>query len=298
MTQKRRNEITGLRGLSACAIAYIFHYTELFHTMPERFPIQAAVMGFLARYGVCMSEIFFMLSGLLLYWSYQKRLSEGELRLGSFILPKMKKIYPMMMASALVTWLLQKVGYAIYGVYILHPDGAGVRNSLKALLVSLLGLQTGWISDNDTLAVNGPSWFVSVFFVCYAIYYLLTRYVRGRLWQNVSYMGMMALGIFLMIHPLGLPLFCRHYTGTDHRKDQGAGQDVFLYIGKCGIDRQSGSGRKTREPADFVVCQRFCVDKSDLSGMSGGYPAKDLWGKTFCLAGKCLYADLFVEYGD
>lgn len=133
MTQKRRNEITGLRGLSACAIAYIFHYTELFHTMPERFPIQAAVMGFLARYGVCMSEIFFMLSGLLLYWSYQKRLSEGELRLGSFILPKMKKIYPMMMASALVTWLLQKVGYAIYGVYILHPDGAGVRNSLKAL---------------------------------------------------------------------------------------------------------------------------------------------------------------------
>lgn len=102
MTQKRRNEITGLRGLSACAIAYIFHYTELFHTMPERFPIQAAVMGFLARYGVCMSEIFFMLSGLLLYWSYQKRLSEGELRLGNFILPKMKKIYPMMMASALV----------------------------------------------------------------------------------------------------------------------------------------------------------------------------------------------------
>ena len=85
MTQKRRNEITGLRGLSACAIAYIFHYTELFHTMPERFPIQAAVMGFLARYGVCMSEIFFMLSGMLLYWSYQKRLSEGELRLGNFI---------------------------------------------------------------------------------------------------------------------------------------------------------------------------------------------------------------------
>lgn len=213
------------------------------------------------------------------------------------------------MASALVTWLLQKVGYAIYGVYILHSDGAGVRNSLKALLVSLLGLQTGWISDNDTLAVNGPSWFVSVFFVCYAIYYLLTRYVRGRLWQNVSYMGMMALGIFLMIHPLGLPLlyctsgrgyfsFCRHYTGTDHRKDQGAGQDVFLYIGKCGIDRQSDLGRNSRELADFVVCQRFCVDKSDLSGMSGGYPAKDLWGKTFCLAGKCLYADLFVEHGD
>lgn len=214
MTQKRRNEITGLRGLSACAIAYIFHYTELFHTMPERFPIQAAVMGFLARYGVCMSEIFFMLSGLLLYWSYQKRLSEGELRLGSFILPKMKKIYPMMMASALVTWLLQKVGYAIYGVYILHPDGAGVRNSLKALLVSLLGLQTGWISDNDTLAVNGPSWFVSVFFVCYAVYYLLTRYVRGRLWQNLSYIAMMALGIFLMIHPLGLPLlYCTSGRG-------------------------------------------------------------------------------------
>ena len=154
MTQKRRNEITGLRGLSACSIAYIFHYTELFGTMPERFPIQAAVMGFLARYSVCMSEIFFMLSGLLLYWSYQQRLSEGKLTLGSFILPKMKKIYPMMMVSALVTWLLQKIGYAIYGVYILHPDGAEVRNSLKALLVSLLGLQTGWISDNDTLAVN------------------------------------------------------------------------------------------------------------------------------------------------
>ncbi len=207
--KKRRDEITGLRGLSACAIAYIFHYTVLFGTMPERFAWQAKAMGFLARYSVYMSEIFFMLSGLLLYWAYQKRIEEGGLTLKKFILPKMKKIYPMMMAAALVTWLLQKYGFFKFGEYVLHADGGDLRNSLLALIVSLLGLQTGWISDNDALAVNGPSWFVSVYFVCYAIYYLFTRYLKKDSQKMFAYFAMMALGIFLMIHPLGLPLLFR-----------------------------------------------------------------------------------------
>lgn len=206
MNQKRRDEITGLRGLSACIIAYIFHYTQLFHAMPECFPLQVTLMGALAKYGVCMSEIFFMLSGMLLYWSYQTRIADGALTLGQFILPKMKKIYPMMMVTALITWGLQNLGHIIYGVYVLHPDGAGVRNSIWALFVSLLGLQSGWFSDNDTLAVNGPSWFVSIFFICYVIYYLLTRYVKKESVKNACYIGMMVLGLLLMMHPLQLPL--------------------------------------------------------------------------------------------
>lgn len=214
LMKNRRNEITGLRGLSACAIAYIFHYTELFHTMPERFYMQKQIMGFLARYSVCMSEIFFMLSGVLLYWTYQKRVAEGEISFQRFLFPKMKKIYPMMMASALVTWILQRIGHSIYGVYLLHPDGAEVRNSLKALMVSLMGFQTGWISDNDTLAVNGPSWFISVFFVCYGIYYLITRYVRNEWGRNLCYLGMALLGIYLMICPVGIPLlYCTSGRG-------------------------------------------------------------------------------------
>ena len=98
-----------------------------------------------------------------------------------------------MMTAALITWGLQKLGHIIYGVYVLHPDGAEVRNSMWALFVSVLGLQSGWFSDNDTLAVNGPSWFVSIFFICYVIYYLLTRYVKKESVKNVCYIGMMVL---------------------------------------------------------------------------------------------------------
>lgn len=206
MEQKRQNEITGLRGLSACVIAYIFHYTELFHTMPQAGIVQEAVMGFLARYGVYMSEVFFMLSGFLLYHTYHDRIAEHKISLGNFMIPKMKKIYPMMIVTAIVTWLLQKVGYGIYGSYLLHADGGAIRNSFKALLVSVLGLQSGWISDNDVLAVNGPSWFISILFLCYAIYYLVTYGIKKPWQQNVCYGGMAILGIVLMIHPLGLPL--------------------------------------------------------------------------------------------
>lgn len=212
--REKRDEITGLRGLTACFIAYIFHYTELFHTMPEINPVQTAVMGFLARYSVCMSEVFFMISGMLLYFSYHSRIAQGHISFRDFMIPKMKKIYPMMMVTAFVTWALQKIGYALYGCYILHPEGAQVRNSFKALLVSLLGLQTGWISDNDTLAVNGPSWFISVFFVCYGIYYGITYLVKKDWQRNLCYGFVVLLGLFLMIRPLGLPLlYCTSGRG-------------------------------------------------------------------------------------
>lgn len=214
MEQKRQNEITGLRGLSACTIAYIFHYTELFHTMPQAGVVQETVMGFLARYSVYMSEVFFMLSGFLLYQAYQGRITEHKISFGNFMIPKMKKIYPMMIVTAFVTWLLQRIGYWVYGCYLLHPDGAEMRNSIKALIVSVLGIQSGWISDNDTLAVNGPSWFVSIYFLCYAIYYVLTYLLKKPWQQNLCYGGMAILGIALVIHPLGVPfLYCTNGRG-------------------------------------------------------------------------------------
>lgn len=200
----KRLEITGLRGIAACIIAYVFHYTILFQAMPQISSSQAVFMGELARYGAYMSEIFFVLSGMLMWSRYAERLS--DIRMWAFLKPKIIKIYPLMICTAVLTWVLQYAGYLRFGSFILHADGAETRNSLPALVLSLLGLQTGWFSDNDTYAVNGPSWFISVWIVCQLIFFVITKYSR-KLWQKNLWYGIFCvLGLILMIRSMDLPL--------------------------------------------------------------------------------------------
>ena len=200
----KRLEITGLRGIAACIIAYVFHYTILFQAMPQVNSCQTFIMGELARYGAYMSEIFFVLSGMLMYEKYHNRLSEEDLV--PFFFSKMRKTFPLMICTACLTWILQRVGHWRFGYYILHADGGETRNSLKALLLSVTGLQTGWFSDNDVFAVNGPSWFISVWLVCQFIFFLITKYIKRDGLQNLGYGLMMVLGAVLMVTPFRLPL--------------------------------------------------------------------------------------------
>ena len=200
----KRLDITGLRGIAACIIAYIFHYTILFQAMPHINSFQSIIMGELARYGAYMSEIFFLLSGMLMYAKYSGSLYSAKF--SEFFIPKVRKIYPLMICTALMTWILQYIGHWKFGYYILHPDGAETRNSLTALILSVIGAQTGWISDNDTYAVNGPSWFISVWLVCKIFFFLITKYGKRECLRNLGYAFFTGLGLVLMLCPVKLPL--------------------------------------------------------------------------------------------
>lgn len=198
--------ITGLRGVAAFIIAYIFHYQLLFSVMPVHTPALEKLFQAFGYLFVNASDVFFFLSGFLMYESYHQRIQKSGMSLRKFLFPKMKKIYPLMIVMALWMWLTERIGLALLGAYPLHGDGGKVRYSFFSLLLNMAGLQTGWISDGDVHAVNGPSWFVSVILICYVLFYLILRYAKSRKTELVLFGILTAGGMLFTVFPVELPL--------------------------------------------------------------------------------------------
>lgn len=200
-------QITGLRGVVAFLIAYVLHWVYLFQAAPT-FPnyIMEQFFSLSMTFMIHLPNVFFVLSGYLIHQSYNARISKGEVRFVKYLLPKIKKIYPLVIATTLITWFMQRIGLHYWGFYPLHADGGEVRNSILSLFLSVLGMQSGYISDNDYCSVNGPAWFVPILFLCYVLYYVITKIIKNKTLQNVFYIAAMVLGIYIMCFSPCLPL--------------------------------------------------------------------------------------------
>lgn len=215
--RKNFTQITGMRGIVAALTAYLLHYNLLFGTGPDMGSVIDPVLGTIAKYWFYASFPFFWLSGFLMFYAYEERIASGQLTFKRYMLPKIKKLYPIMIVTALLVFGLEWAGKFVFGYFPLHADGGELRYSPLSLLLSLLGLQSGFVSDGDAMAVNGPSWFTSILLVCYVIYYFIAAFVKKDRTRTAIYVAMLLLGVALLVRPLNLPLlyFCngRGYFG-------------------------------------------------------------------------------------
>jgi len=201
------DQITGLRGVVAFLIAYALHWVLLFQAGPDLYsPFLTGLFSASMLLIVYSPNVFFVLSGYLIHQSYNNRIAKGEISFGRYILPKIRKIYPLVIVTMLVTWGLQNLSLLKWGYYPLHADGGEVRNSVQSLILSILGMQSGYISDNDYCSVNGPAWFVSILFLCYVIYFLITKLFKNKCIQNVVYSVFVILGIYILCTIPNMPL--------------------------------------------------------------------------------------------
>lgn len=216
-------QITGLRGVIAFLIAYVLHWTLLFGAVPEFHNMHLEYLFGASCPLIFLSpNLFFLLSGYLIHKSYYNRITDKTISLKEFFLPKMRKMYPMVILTASITFIVQNIGFQLYGEYILHADGGEVRNSFVALLLSFLGMQSGYFSDNDTLSVNGPAWFVAILFLCYGMYFLFTSFPRKVWMQRLLYLITTVVGVVLIIDAPGVFLlysvngrgYCSFFLGV------------------------------------------------------------------------------------
>lgn len=209
--------IQGLRGVVAFVIAYVFHYGLIFQVQPVHTPILSFLYRKIGYYGLASSIVFFLLSGFLTMRSYEQRIAGGGVSLKEYMVPKIIRLYPVVIVTALAEMLLEWIGKWQLGQWPLHGDGGAVRYSLFSLILNMLGFQAGWISDGDTYAVNGPSWFVSILFICYLLFYLLTRLIRRDGPRRCVIAAVAVAGAFCIALQPDIPLlyFCngRGYLG-------------------------------------------------------------------------------------
>lgn len=147
------DSLTAVRGPAALLVFgyHVIHGTQWANWLPG------------ARLGYVGVSLFFILSGFVLAWSYNKKAGAKN-----FYLRRFARVYPLHFLFYCVALL----GLLLFGV----SNSAGDLNPLSALL-NLLLLQA-WVPSWEVIfSNNAVSWSLS----CEAFFYLMTPFVLNRL---------------------------------------------------------------------------------------------------------------------
>lgn len=183
--QPRYDILDGLRGVAAMLVIW-YHFFEGFATSPTD---QMMNHGYLAV------DFFFVLSGFVIGYAYDKRWQSGNMTAGRFMLRRVIRLHPMVVLSV----VLGAVAYLLQGS--VKWDGTPVSLSMVvlALCMGLLlipvlpGAGAEVRGNGEMFPLNGPSW--SLFY----------EYIGSILYAFVLHrLGRKSLGAVVAISAVGL----------------------------------------------------------------------------------------------
>ena len=179
----RYAELESLRGLAALLVV-------LFHIPPwNPWLHELAII----RNGALMVQLFFVLSGFVIYTAYGQKLRTGTEVL-RFQFLRLGRLYPLhlFMLGAFVFMELIKYPLLAHGFNAGEPFA---YNDWHALLDHLLLVQAIG-PDNSGFTFNGPAWSISVEFYTYLLFAAVVRLLpRGKLWVC----ALLALGAMVLM---------------------------------------------------------------------------------------------------
>lgn len=201
--------IEGLKGLSALWIACILHYILLCGPI-----VFEEVDSYICIITISLPQVFFVVSGFLTSFSIKKKRSIAQ-----YMIPKIIKLYPQVILSVFIIYFIEKGWKNIYGEFILY--GKEKNYNILSLILNCLGFQSGWIGDKDAVAVNGPTWFLSILFICYILHYFINKIDNTRV-RIMLYFVLYFGGIIIMLFPANKMLlfvdsgqgYCGYYGGV------------------------------------------------------------------------------------
>ncbi len=190
-----------LRFLAALAVAFFFHYIIVFSDSP----VSGNIVGdALNKYGGYVVELFYVISGFVMYIAYSERIREGQTIFTKYLTDRIVRLYPAMIISVIVTIIPMWLGYHMWDEAVSNDSAV----TLLAIFLNLLGLNGGTVSGfTNTTSVNGPSWYITVLLICYLLFYGIIKLCRGSKGaENVAFTVIIILGIFFYINPMSIPM--------------------------------------------------------------------------------------------
>lgn len=186
---KHLDWIDGLKGISACIIAFAWHYQHFiaFPNVPFYKIFQVTY-----SYGSYLVELFFMLSGFGMMLGYGERILNHEITFIRYMKKRIKKIYPLFLLSTFVVIILEMLIHHQSGEYFVYQNF-----DLYHLILNLLLLQNGVIETKYSF--NAPSWVISVLIFLYVIFFLVCYYAKDISMINYLFMSGVILGIIIFI---------------------------------------------------------------------------------------------------
>lgn len=166
--------LDALRGCAAFAVAVLWHYQQF---VPQgaavdstAFPLSSfwpARLGY--AWGWLAVDFFFLLSGIVFARTYARRLSERQVSGRQFFLLRFSRLYPIHVATLIVTALLAWTYKAQFGAFPIYSINDAKHFALNTLFLQRSGLDRGY-------SFNGPAWSLSIEAAMYLLFYLSCRF--------------------------------------------------------------------------------------------------------------------------
>lgn len=203
LASKKFQSLHVLRGLAAFAIVF-WHWQHFFYigtgTSPvPNFSVQDQpffpVFEIFYETGWLAVDLFFSISGFILYWFYSDGIYWRRIDAFKFMVLRFSRLYPLHLASLLTVALLQAIYFHIHDSPFVYPIYDTKHFILSFFLLQSIGLEVA-------PSYNWPSWSISVEMVVYAVFFI----VCWRKWTGVLVSTLIVVAAFLVLRSYYEPL--------------------------------------------------------------------------------------------
>lgn len=167
--------LTGVRFVAACHVV-------VFHMLSRRLGVGDGVIGNIVGSGYIGVDLFFILSGFILTYTYYGAGDRGQLRLWPFYVARLARVYPVYVLGLLISLPF----FLARG----HQEGLAPA-ALSAAAAQTVLLVQAWRVPPLTLW-NGPGWSLSVELLFYVSFPFLIRWLRNVRPDRVAAVGLAA----------------------------------------------------------------------------------------------------------
>lgn len=195
MTVEQKRAITSLKGISALIIACVYHVAAagFFDSDGTLFMQNNVIIKALYTHGMWLVKLFFIISGVVFWLNYAPKIRQKEYVFKNWIKRRIVRIYPVMITTLLMATIMQEIYRHHFGYYWLRC----ADNNLFTFVLNLIGLQ---ILFPYHFSFNCPAWALTIFFVCWIIFYLIVTIANGNKKYELYFcMAMILLGLTIII---------------------------------------------------------------------------------------------------
>lgn len=184
--------IDGLRGIGAVGIALCAHY---YFFVPElNYPFYNRLTYWFWNYASYFVDLFFVISGFIMVHVYRDKIKDRKVSFADFTKKRLIRFYPLMVFSLCCVLVLQVIHKTMTGEFLV--ENLIFDNSILTFILNLLCLQGTSLVGSS---FNAPSWYLSIVFIMYVIFYVIT-YVTGKYHkENLAYGAMFLLGLVIAV---------------------------------------------------------------------------------------------------
>jgi peptidoglycan/LPS O-acetylase OafA/YrhL len=177
--QREQIGLTWIRGFAALWVV-LYHFSGHFGTALNNAFVQRGHLGV---------DLFFVLSGFILFYVYIDTVSAGTFQYGDFLRKRFARIYPVHFVTMIAAFAILVSGSA------LGLSDVSIEQQMRALIPTALMLHAYGFFDK--LLLNYPSWSISAEFFAYLLFApvaLMISHVRYPLLVGLTVFALFVVG--------------------------------------------------------------------------------------------------------